>query len=192
MNQNDITRQEKFILITGTTGTGKTTFCLDLINEKLKTNQNRVLLINPNDEKLANYPNINLDSKEISKFKGIRKAYILDKKDWKNLKNFQNGMLVLDDCRRYIPDNLPIELRDIFINNRHYHIDIITVGHGFTEVPPKFYTFAKQLVLFKTLDSVKLRKKELGSNFEKVEKLIESVAKQYITNKHHKQIISLI
>lgn len=185
-------RQEKFILIIGTTGTGKTTFCIELMQKKLLTKQNRILLINPNDEKLSGYENINLSSPEIKTFQGIRKTYILDKKDWQGLKNFKNGMLVFDDCRRYMPDNLPLELRDIFINNRHYHIDIITVGHGFTEIPPRFYTFAKQLVLFKTLDSVDLRKRKLGGNFEKIKNLISDISKLYKNDRHIKKIISLI
>lgn len=63
------------------------------------------------------------------------------------------GTLLLDDVRTYIGSS-SIESFDIIQRKkRQMYIDIIAVAHGFTEVPPVFYTFATDIWLFRTEDN---------------------------------------
>jgi len=168
-------RAEKFVLIIGTNKTGKTTYLIKIIDRKLLSTNNRVLLINPNDERFIEVSKIDLNSKEILTFTGIRRADIFDKKDFNKILNFRKGLLILDDVRRFLPSNIPEAFLRLFIDFANFNLDVICVGHGFTSIPPVFYTYAKQLILFRTTDNIKLRKNQLGEHYKTLEKMSHEI-----------------
>ena len=77
----------------------------------------------------------------------------------------QYGMVLFDDCRAYFTAALDNDLHALLIRRRQKMIDIMVAGHGFTEVPPKFFTFATHYALFKTIDNIE-RRKNVIQNYE--------------------------
>ena len=57
---------------------------------------------------------------------------------------------------------------------RHSAVDIFAIAHGFTEVPPVFFTFSTDFILFKTLDSIS-RRRQYISNYAAVEAKVREV-----------------
>jgi len=182
-----MTRKTKLIIILGTNGTGKTTLIEKFVNAEV----DRVLVVTPDDRDWLHIPNIyNID---IAKFDyaGARRRIWQNKADLSIISaKFRNGLVVFDDCRSYFKANLDIELHSLLIRRRQKQNDIIVAAHGFSEVPPKFFTFATEIVLFKTLDNVKKRKDVLR-NFEEMKQLQELVNRKAIDNPHFHKIVKL-
>jgi hypothetical protein len=101
---------------------------------------------------------------------------------------FHNGMVLFDDCRAYFTSSLDKDLHRFLIRRRQNMLDIIAVAHGFTEVPPKFFTFATEIILFKTLDNIYSRKYVL-QNFDLVKRTQEKVNRIAEKNEHYFEII---
>jgi len=160
-------RPTKCTIILGYNGTGKTTLTKKIVLNELK-HQRRILIVTPDDiewqsiemvhprfpERIKNY----VGARKIIYTKGIL-PIIAD--------NFRNGLLVFDDCRAYFTATMDADLHELMIRRRQKMIDIIAVGHGFTEVPPKFFTFASEIILFRTIDNIERRKNVLR-NFEQM------------------------
>ena len=67
-------------------------------------------------------------------------------------------------------------------------IDIIACGHGFTEVPPKMFTFATHYALFKTIDNIE-RRKNVIQNFEVMKEAQARINQKAQTDPHYYEII---
>ncbi len=67
-------------------------------------------------------------------------------------------------------------------------MDVIAVGHGFTEVPPKMFTFATHFALFKTKDNIARRKNVLG-DFEEMAEAQRRINQAAINNQHYFEIL---
>jgi len=182
-----MTRKTKLIIILGTNGTGKTTLIEKFVNAEL----DRVLVVTPDDRDWLHIPNIyNID---IAKFDyiGARRRIWQSKTDLSIISGkFRNGLIVFDDCRSYFKANLDIELHSLLIRRRQKQNDIIVAAHGFSEVPPKFFTFATEIILFKTLDNV-IKRKDVLRNFEEMKQLQELVNRKAIDNPHFHKIVKL-
>ena len=169
----------------GANGTGKTTF----IKQVCAATRQRVLIITPDDTEYNEtdyngnplYPLNELRTKEDFMFEGVTRHIFEPKYTLSVLHNFKCGIIVFDDCRAYFPARTEQVIHELMIRRRQREIDIIAVGHGFTEVPPKFFTFATDYVLFRTEDSIDTRKPYIR-NFEAVKR-----AQAYVNAraKHH-------
>ena len=155
--------------------------------------QVRVLIITPHDVEWLNYDFIDIEKgKKTRQFTGTKKYIYKDKSTLGNIsRNFRNGLLIFDDCRAYFNSNVDNELHSLFIARRQKMIDIIAVGHGFTEIPPKFFTFASEIILFKTMDNIQKRKNVLR-NFEFMEQMQANVNKAAETNPYYCSIIKML
>jgi len=105
--------------------------------------------------------------------------------------NFTKGMLVLDDCRAYLEAKTVQDLHYLLIRRRQKMFDIVAVSHGFTEVPPKFFTFASKIILFRTIDSIDTRKKYL-KDFLQMKAAQERVNKAAEKDPHYFEIIAQV
>lgn len=162
------------IILLGTNGTGKTT----LTEKFLKAEKNHSLVVAPDDRDWHQLPLI-LDLNLINwEFPNARR-YIWSGPDDLSVisRNFHNGTLVFDDCRSYFKANLNEKVRRLLIRRRQNKVDIIVAAHGFTEVPPKFFTFCTEIILFKTLDNIHSRK-DVIRNFEQLKAIQEYVNKE--------------
>ena len=158
-------RQTKRTLILGAPGTGKTTF----LRRALAQAGQKTLVITPymNEwcEKDANgielYPEL-VDLKPTNLyFTGIRRHVYRPKYTLEHLKAFRRGIIVFDDCRGYFKSNLENEIHELLLATRQRMIDVFFVAHGFREVPPVFFTFATEYILFRTEDNLDRRASDI-------------------------------
>lgn len=152
--QNSASKQTKFVLVVGTNGTGKSTFAASLIDRAV-TKKARALIVMPDDMEWQNVPF--LQSDELESFTRVKKT-IFGEETFADLLNYKRGLLLLDDCRAYVRSGLTDSLHELLIRRRQNDVSIIAVGHGFTEIPPKFFTFATEIVIFRTVDNILKRK----------------------------------
>ncbi len=151
-------------IILGANGTGKTT----LLRSILQHSNQRTLIVTPDDIEWTDYEAVTLDKPEDFIFTGIRRHVFDTSKNGtlKKLEFFKKGILVFDDCRSYFPAKTPQELHQLLIRRRQREVDVFAVGHGFTEVPPVFFTFANGIFLFRTTDNI-IRRKDCLKDFDK-------------------------
>ena len=170
----------------GYNGTGKSTFCRKMVDHAVKSGR-RALIVTPHDMEWQDIPFLNTETDEIKTFTGIRRI-IYDDGTLDFLVNYRRGVLVFDDCRVYLKSNTNPQIHRLLISRRQQMLDLIAVGHGFTEVPPKFFTFSSEIILFKTLDNI-AKRKDVIKDFEKMVKAQYSVNEMAVTKPHHYEII---
>lgn len=169
---SDCSNMTTMTVLLGTNGTGKTTATKNIA----KASGQRVLVITPDDREWTEYPLTELRSghSEDFQYTGIRRHIWNEKHTLKMLQYFQNGIIILDDCRAYLKATTADEIRQLLIRRRQRNVHIMVSGHGFTEVPPVFFTFATDFILFLTRDNIK-RRESCIRNFEAVQKKQEEV-----------------
>jgi len=192
-NKPDQERQPKLMLIIGTNGTGKSTFAKKMLLAELKKPDGRALIVTPHDMEWQQIPMVHEKfPQHIEKYVKARRMIFQDEQDLEYiLKYFSRGLLIFDDCRAYFKSSLDAHLHRLLISRRQLMMDIIAVGHGFTEVPPKFFTFATHLVLFRTTDNI-ARRKDVLRDFEAMEQAQQRVNQAAIQNPHHYEIIPVV
>lgn len=169
---SDCSNMTTMTVLLGTNGTGKTT----AVKNIAKASGQRVLVITPDDREWTEYPLTELRSghSEDFQFAGIRRHIWNDKHTLRMLQYFQNGLIIFDDCRAYLRASTADEIRQLLIRRRQRNVHIMVSGHGFTEVPPVFFTFATDFILFFTRDNIKRREAYIR-NFEAVQNKQEEV-----------------
>lgn len=174
-------RRTNLILIMGYNGSGKSTLVQKFIDEELKK-KSRALIVTPDDCEFLQY-----ELKQKIDTKANIQRHIFCSSTFEQLKNFRNGLIVFDDCRSYLKAQTDEDIHNLLIRRRQYMIDIIVVGHGFTEIPPKFFTFASHIILFNTVDNVAARKQVL-KDYEEIKQLQAKVNEKAKTNPHYFKI----
>ena len=156
---------------------------------ELKKTDGRALVVTPDD---IEWPSLEFVHdrfpERIAWYKGARKIIYFDGLLPIIADNYRKGLLIFDDCRAYLTASLDLDLHNLLIRRRQKSIDIIAVGHGFTEIPPKFFTFASEIVLFKTIDNIQKRKNVI-KDFDLMAQAQAEVNEKALTNPHHYQII---
>ena len=187
---NSEPRATKCIIILGYNGTGKTTLVKKLIINELKKRESHILIVTPDDIEFLNIPYVHPKfNQRIEWYSGARKIIYTDGLLSTIADYFKNGLLIFDDCRAYFGAALEQDLHNILIRRRQKMIDIIAVGHGFTEVPPKFFTFASHIILFKTIDNIDRRKNVL-KDFEAMKAAQKRINERAIKDPHYFEIIA--
>lgn len=184
-NYNLPYRQTKRTIILGAPGTGKTT----LLHRVLAQAGQKTLVITPymNEwcERDANgvelYPEL-VDLKPTNLyFTGIRRHVYRPKYTFEHLKAFRRGIIVFDDCRGYFKANLDDKIHNLLLGTRQNMIDVFAVAHGFREVPPVFFTFATDFILFRTEDNLDRRASDIRC-IDIVRKMQEKVNRDSVHN----------
>lgn len=182
-------RDAQLTIVLGFNGTGKTTTLEDI----LKTSRRRCLVITPHDREWVHYPHNDLKSKEDFLWQGITR-HIFDPTrtlgTLSKIKYLKDCILVFDDCRAYFRASTTVEIQQLIISRRQNMIDIFAVGHGFTQVPPVFFTFASDIILFRTRDNI-LKRKDCLINFDQMVELQKKVNNEALTNPHYKIHVKL-
>lgn len=176
-------RAAKLTIILGTNGTGKTT----LLRQILTASPEKSLVITPDDIEWSDAPAVELSRPDDFIFTGIRRhIFDPDKKNGtlSRLEYFRRGSLVFDDCRAYLTAQTDDKIRQLIIRRRQRMADVFAVGHGFSEVPPVFFTFATDIILFRTTDNIARRKNYL-KDFELMERVQKRVNIKSKTNPHY-------
>lgn len=159
-------------VLLGTNGTGKTT----TLKHILLASGKRCLVITPDDREWLEFPQTLLRPGVAADFQftGIRRHIWNPKYSLRMLQYFRNGIMVFDDCRAYLTARTSDEIHQLMIRRRQRGVDIFAVGHGFTEVPPVFFTFATDFILFLTRDNIE-RRKTVIRDYEQVKAKQEEV-----------------
>jgi len=164
---NPTERETERIIILGTNGTGKSTLVKRFVLAETKKKEGHAIVVTQHLNEWTTLEDINrrIIDKRVGNYVKARRL-IFAKGDLKFLQmNFFRGLLVFDDCRMYLHSATEDELHAMMIASRQNSVDLITVGHGFTEVPPTFFTFSSKIILFKTRDNI-TRRKPVLLNFE--------------------------
>lgn len=182
-----IERQSVFFIIVGLNGTGKTTLLHKYINQMP---ERKLLVIDPDG---MEWREIHTIEKELvaDMVKGKAKIIAPDKEQLETIIDFNNGTLVLDDCRYYLQSRMEEVVRRTLVRRRQNGVDVFAVAHGLSEIPAVFWTYATHLVLFKTNDSaVRLRN---NSDRERIKHLYAAkVRVNENKNYHYYEVINLL
>lgn len=181
-------RSTKLIAILGYTGTGKTTIEKKLIKNQLLTERPRVLLIVPDDLEFPEYPLSFVKEPKDFDFTGVKK--IIPGSDTLFLvkQYFRKGLLLLNDCRAFIGAATDDDVHNFLIRRRQKMFDIAFSAHGFTEVPPKFFRFISEYVLFQTMDNMTGRKNDMR-NYDQMVTAQERINEKSKENIHYHEVI---
>ncbi|HQN16664.1 MAG TPA: hypothetical protein PLB59_09700 [Bacteroidales bacterium] len=189
-----MSRPSELNVLVGFNGTGKSTLIQKFIDIEIQKRKGRALIVVPDPIEWRQYPEINLDDpacfrKMSCPHKIIYEPGIIeriaDKYD-----GFLNGLLVFDDCRSYTKANIQEALRTLIIRRRQRSHDIIAAGHGITEIPPVFLTFANRYTIFYTQDNPDRRKEELGTAYEPFKQAVADVNAKFNEDPHYFKIIN--
>ena len=180
-------RPAKMIMIIGANRTGKTT----LLKQILAMSGQRALVVTPdftewNDKKedgSDSYPLNPLLTRDDYVFDGIQR-HIFEERTLAALTAFKKGIVVLDDCRKYlIDDRTAKEIHGLMIRRGQREVDFIAVTHSFSEMPRRFFPFTSDIFLFQTKDNLDVRRGVL-QNYEDMKRIQAYVNQKARTNKH--------
>ena len=160
-------RETKQTIILGYNGTGKSTLVRKIIKAYTAKPGRKALIVTPDPVEWNDIEETTLTKPSDFVFEGIKK-YVWDDEDkvavvaMKKIKKFYfDGMLIFDDCRGYLDATTPPWLKYFYIRRRQKMIDLMLIGHGFTDIPPKAFTNCSDMFLFLTKDNFSSRKKDL-------------------------------
>ena len=188
-------RAAKCTLVLGFNGTGKTTFLRSLFEQMLRfANQQgerlKVLIVTPDDAEWQSYPENNLETPDDYVYNGIQRhvwqdEYMGEKNySLQRISKFNNGIVAFDDCKVYFGDNLSQEIVNLFVRRRQRSLDVFFVGHGFTTIPPKAFTYYSDAILFRTVDNID-RRKNCINNFDYFKRKQAEVNRMAQKNPHY-------
>jgi ABC-type Mn2+/Zn2+ transport system ATPase subunit len=186
----EVERPAKCTVIIGGNGTGKTT----LLHEIIKIQGEKTLVVTPDDVEWRDYDEVDLTTASDFLFDGIRRhIFNPDKKKGTLdvLHYFKKGVIVFDDCKAYLKAATDDRVRQLLIRRRQRMVDVFIVAHGFNEVPPVFFTFATDIILFRTSDNI-VRRKDCLKDFDRMVKLQNEVNNLAKTNSHAFKHVSFI
>lgn len=128
------------VIVVGRQRCGKTTYA----NRLALAHEGRVLCVQPDDRRdiFSQYPDL-FDPPDESK---IRRAIYQPKLD-RILDTFSDGLLILDDCARYVK-KYDDKWGDLVRRKRQYNKDIIFVVHSLFDFPPNLMQYINGIYVF--------------------------------------------
>lgn len=188
-------RAAKCTLVLGFNGTGKTTFLRNLLEHMVQSAMTqgrrlKVLIVTPDDTEWQDYEENRLETPDDYVYSGIQRhvwtdSYAGEKHySMQRIAHFSNGIVVFDDCKVYFGDILPQEMINLFIRRRQRSLDVFFVGHGFTTIPPKAFTYYSDAILFRTVDNIE-RRKNCINNFDYFRRMQQHVNKKAVKEPHY-------
>ena len=168
MNENVTLKSPSVNLIIGTNHSGKTTLVKKIINDDFKANGRRVLIVLYDDLEFDGFNWVEPEFLEKLNFQGARKVIFYRGLLRNIIENFNDGLIIFHDCALFFRNNSNIpDLHSLLIRCRQKMIDMVAVGHAFSELPPKLFIFTTQFTLFRTIGNIKKRRKVI-QNFEEL------------------------
>lgn len=139
--------------------------------------KNRALIVTPDPSEWRCVNEV--AGTEITRFKGIRKIIYHSGCMDEIQRYYSNGMLIFDDCRVYIHAQSNDFMQWLQIRRRQVGVDLFCNFHGLTQVPPIFFTFATNMILFYTKDNIKRRAEYVDEeDFNNIQEAKARIAKR--------------
>jgi energy-coupling factor transporter ATP-binding protein EcfA2 len=187
-------RPSELNVFVGFNGTGKSTLIQKFIDIEVEKRKGRVLIVVPDPIEWRHYPEVNLADPACFRKMSSPQKIIFEPGVLEIIAGqydgFRDGLLVFDDCRAYTKPNIQEALRTLIIRRRQRSHDIIAAGHGITEIPPVFITYANRYTIFYTQDNPDRRKEELGIAFEQFKQAAQDVNAKFNDDPHYFKIIN--
>lgn len=163
-------RSNEAMIIVGRKHTGKSTLGYKIITEYIKNNPDkRGLVINVNGSPAYNkIPYISYHGMTMWK-KGLYQFYDQDHEKMfdfllrafdpprpgnTNKGRLFNGMILMEDCTKYISSNPSKEIKTFLVDHRMWNADMIFTFHALSRVPPFFWDMTTRIILLKTQDVI--------------------------------------
>lgn len=177
-------------ILVGINGTGKTSFVKNILEHTVNA-KNRALIVTPDPAEWRAVEEVS--GRDIATFKGIRKIIYHQECMAEIQRYYSNGMLVFDDARVYIHAQSDDFMQWLQIRRRQVGVDFFCMFHGLTQVPPVFFTFASNMVLFYTKDNIKRRSEYVDEDdFKAIQEAKARIAKKVADgNPYYYEIITL-
>jgi len=164
----DTGRTTERIVVLGTNGCGKSTLLKKMVLAEIKKPDSHALIVTRHLNEWLTIPEVHGRFRwRAGDYVKARRIIFRDGDLQYISENFNNGMCLFDDCRMYLHSSTEQELLDMLIGSRQRGVDIVAVGHGFTQVPPAFFTFATRVILFQTRDNIE-RRRDCILNFDEM------------------------
>lgn len=167
-------RYSKRILIAGAQGCGKTHTSLEFAAITLQNNKRVLILCPDNDETLIQrFPEVKIHQLTTFTKIGFLVADFKDKFFYEKIANektgFRNGLFIIDDGKSFTINSRNEDFVDMIRRARQRNLDVIFSCHGMTDVPPSFWTFFTDMILFYTSDNLKKSSYSIPNMEEKIE-----------------------
>lgn len=152
-------RQPAFNLLIGSPGCGKSTY----VSKILRAADRNVCLVkmpqNIDDKAFDWLTEKTLSSWRQGNAPGAPAKFKVaaDEDEYKDIlqwvmKDFRNGIFVVDDCSMYEENQISKPLKKIIGMRRHIGVDVYLIYHGLTNCPIGQYSFANHVIMFNTAD----------------------------------------
>lgn len=182
-------------IFVGINGTGKTTAAKNVINAMVAKG-NRALIVTP-DYTEWQEASLITSTEQLRTFTGIRRLVCdgTDKNAVKTmfngiLSNYRNGILILDDARVYVQAQATQFMITLQIRRRQFGLDVFSMFHGLTQVPPIYFTFCTNLFLWYTQDNIKRRNEYITPDiFKEIQDAQTRIAAKVASDPHYNERI---
>jgi GTPase SAR1 family protein len=182
-------KQPLSIILLGAPGAGKSTWLRKYIRTMQIQYNRRALIVSPHDGEHTDVPLRNLADPAAFGFKKVIRSIYDKETTIKQInRHLTDCILVFDDCRNYLSSAITDEFHELMISRRQRNIETITVAHGFTEVPPKVFTFSTHIALHRTTDNIK-RRKDVILNYPRMVEAQKEVNKIALKNPHYCAVV---
>lgn len=97
------------------------------------------------------------------------------------VRNFHNGLLLIEDINKYVSDNMPGDLIGAICTNRHVGVDIILHYQSIGRMTPKVWQNTNSLRMHRNQDSVDRHRNKFDDKYEYLK-----LAEMLIENQYEK------
>lgn len=156
-------------IIVGRKFTGKSTLLAKIASSYPKTN--KVLIIDVNGSPAYNkYKSINLNQVKLLRTGVVKLIGTPDDEALKTIaKDFRGGLVIFEDCTKYITGNVKPEIRTFLVDHRMWQCDLIFTFHSLKMIPPFFWQMISYITLLKTQENfINATNRNRVPNFDKV------------------------
>lgn len=149
------------IVVAGKKHVGKSTGLAKLAKKYSEDTGKRVLVINVNGSPAYD------EFQEITYkdfphwIRGVKQFYDTDTEKMINFlanyytgKNQFHGMIIFEDCTKYIEGNPPKKIRSMLVDHRMLDADVVFTFHALKAIPPFFWIMTDYVILRKTKDII--------------------------------------
>jgi hypothetical protein len=159
-------------LIVGRKHTGKSTYANSVAKDYYESHPGKKVCIIDVNGSPAYGEHKWITEKEFPRWtKGIYRYYNSDHAVmWDTLvKYFKNGLIIFEDCTKYIPANVPPKIKGILVDHRMWEADVLFTFHSFKRIPPFFWEMASMVTILKTQEEIETaRNRSLIPNYDAV------------------------